>query len=160
MGVGKSTTGRELFKYLHRYNIPRAFIPFDILRTLLSDREPTYRLKKIHTQNSILLANTFISEGYFTILEGVYTIQDLLDMLKKNIQGNYKLFRLTCDKDVCIARDAEVSDKRIKCGTDKINSVYDFFDKNVLSNPEEIILDNTNIGVDAVVEKIVRELQK
>lgn len=157
MAVGKTTTGRALFKYLNKIGIERAFIPFDMLRKLISRREPSYELKKIHTENAVVLANKFISEGYFTILEGVYAIQELLDYLKTNIHGEYKLFQLNCDINTLLKRDSS-NDRAFSCGCEKINLALQILKENSNKNPEEIIIDNTYLSVDEVVDKIINNI--
>jgi adenylylsulfate kinase-like enzyme len=157
MGAGKTTTGKALFKQLNDHNIQRAYIPYDVMRKFVSNRKPTYDNKILHMKNTIFMANNFINEKYFTIIEGVFAIQNLMNILKKEVNGSYKSFRLTCKKEICYKRD-QSKERLFSTGKENINFANSLFEKNLILNQEEIIIDNSQLSIQQVVDKIISEI--
>ena len=157
MGVGKTTTSRQLFHELSEKGIECSLLHADIVRKFINNREPTYRNRKLGVKNMIDIANNTIEDGYITILEGVFTDQELLNNMKNNISGKYLLVRLGADIDINMSRNKN-PDRTFVALEDKIPDAIARYESNKWNNTEEVYYHTNNISANDVAMKIVEKM--
>ncbi|MBS3167147.1 hypothetical protein J4403_02975 [Candidatus Woesearchaeota archaeon] len=159
IGVGKTTTLKKLIPYFHKSRINFALIDCGELRKYIGDKEPSYKNRVLCAKNTILLANSFIQEGYFTLLEWVLADQDLLDQMKKQISGEGKLIRLSCSLEQNLIRN-KCPNRMWPGSIDKIVYINNLFEKNKPYNLNETLIDNNLLSAEEVANQIINLIKK
>lgn len=91
------------------------------------------------------------------MVEGVFCEQGLVDYFRNSIKGNYKQFRLACERYICYQRDKSAG-RQFVCGEEEIDKVFDFYERHAVDNLEEVIVDNSSLSVDGVVDIVISNL--